>query len=69
MTKMDAMEAARFTAFYVYAIFVILFLAAVFQIASIVGGSIVSTTHVRGHECIVMRTGFERSISCDWTKP
>lgn len=27
------------------------------------------TTHIGGHECAVMRTGFSRSISCNWSNP
>ena len=58
----------RATFYFVYFIFLLLFYVAITQFAGVIS-PITSTTHIGGHQCIVMRSGFDRSISCDWTKP
>ena len=51
-----------------YFILLILIFFAEMQLIGVIV-PVTGTTHIGGHQCAVMRTGFERSISCDWTKP
>lgn len=56
-------------AIWIYGIFLLLVVMASFSLRSVWNPPEPTLIHSHGHQCLVLNTGFTRSMSCDWNKP